>query len=87
MIKIVGTVTENEKLVIKEINDHKSALEELLIILPHDSDLYKQAADDLKDTLKKYQEWWKTNYNKYNWEKGSSDWKILFETNEIIINE
>ena len=48
MIKIVGTVTENEKLVIKEINDHKSALEELLIILPHDSDLYKQAMDLLE---------------------------------------
>jgi len=85
MKKVVGKVTEEEKLAIWEINGHKNALEELLLILPKESPLYNQAVKDMNDTMVKYQEWWDTHYNKYHWEKGDKDWKIIFDTNEIII--
>ena len=85
MKKVVGNVTEEEKLDILEINGHKNSLEELLLILPRASELYCRASNDLRETEVKYQKWWDDHYNKYHWEKGKGDWKIIFETNEIII--
>lgn len=85
MKKVVGIVTEEEKTVIKELNAHKNSLEELLLILPKDDDLYKVALDDMNKTTKEYQEWWNQTYDKYHWEKGEGKWTILFDTNEIII--
>ena len=85
MNKVVGTVTEEEKRAIMEINNHKSALEELLLVLPQNSSLYKEASDDLAQTKEKYLEWWDSHYQKYKWEKGKGDWRIIFESNEIII--
>ena len=85
MKKVVGIVTEEEKNVIKKLNTHKNSLEELLLILPKDDDLYKVALNDMNETTQKYHEWWNQNYDKYHWEKGEGDWKILFDSNEIII--
>lgn len=85
MKKVVGKVTEEEKRSIMEINNHKNSLEELLIILPPDSELYKQAHADLAETRRNFLEWWNVHYQKYQWEKGKEDWRILFETNEIVI--
>lgn len=85
MRKIVGKVTEEEKSVIKGINAHKNSLEELLLSLPEDDELYKIALNDMAETTKKYKEWWNRHYEKYHWEKGEDDWTILFDTNEIII--
>lgn len=87
MKKVVGTVTEEEKAVIKELNAHRNSLEELLLILPKDDELYKIAINDMDETTKKYKEWWNQHYTKYQWEKGEGDWNILFETNEIIIEQ
>lgn len=86
-MKIVGKVTEEEKLIIKKINNHRIALEELLLVLTSDDELYNKAKNDLESTMIQYQEWWNQHYIKYSWEKGISDWKILFDTNEIIIEE
>ena len=85
MKKVVGFVTEEEKAVIKELNAHKNSLEELLLVLPKDDELYNVAIEDMNESLKKYKDWWNQTYNKYHWEKGEGDWKILFGTNEIII--
>lgn len=85
MNKVVGKVTEEEKRSIMEINNHKNSLEELLIILPSDGELYKQASADFAETQKKYLEWWNVHYQKYQWEKGKGDWTIIFESNEIVI--
>lgn len=87
MKKVVGIVTEEEKAVIKELNTHRNSLEELLLILPKDDELYKIALNDMDETTKKYKSWWNQHYNKYLWEKGNGDWKILFDTNEIIIEQ
>lgn len=87
MKKVVGKVTDEEKSAIMRLHNHSCSLEELLMILPENEELYKIALNDLNETKKKYQEWWDTNYSKYKWEKGNSDWSVVFETNEIIINE
>lgn len=85
MRKIVGAVTEEEKNAIRVINNHKCSLEELLMILPDESELRKKARTDLDETNKKYQKWWSDCQAKYQWEKGVGDWTIIFETNEIVI--
>lgn len=86
MRKVVGKVTDEERLAIWEINCHKTALEELLLILPSYDALYEQACNDYKETLSQYQDWWNSSYEKYRWEKGQKDWKIIFSTNEIVID-
>lgn len=86
-MKVVGKVTEEEKLIIKRINNHKIALEELLLVIPKDDELYGKANKDLESTMIQYQEWWNLHYTKYCWRKGSGDWRIIFESNEIIIEE
>lgn len=86
MKQVVGKVTDDERLAIWEINCHKTSLEELLLILPKDSELYLQAYQDYKQTLKQYQDWWDSSYEKYNWKKGTQNWKIIFSTNEIVID-
>ncbi len=86
MKKVVGKVTTEEKMAIWAINSHKNSLDELLQILPKDGDLYKEASLDMEETMRKYQEWWNQGYEKYRWEKGDKNWKIVFDTNEIIID-
>lgn len=86
MKKVVGKVTDNEKKAIMEINSHKNSLEELLHILSPDDDIYEKAKTDLSNTLLRYHNWWNGGYAKYHWEKGTKDWSIIFETNEIIID-
>ena len=86
MKKIVGKVTEEEKRLILDLNNHKNSLNELLLILPIDSDLHKRASADLENTVKKYQEWWNMYSRKYNWESAKNgNWEISFETNEIYL--
>lgn len=85
MKKIVGKVTEEEKLEILAINNHKKSLEELLPILPKEDDLCAEASRDMQETLVKYREWWRRTYTKYQWEKGNKDWELVFETNEILL--
>lgn len=86
MKKVVGKVTDDEKTAIMKINSHKNSLEELLRILSPDDDIYEKAKTDFNNTILKYQDWWNNSYAKYHWEKGTNDWSIIFETNEIIID-
>lgn len=85
MKKIVGKVTEDEKTIIKAINNHKNSLEELLLILDEGDDIYTTVLNELNETRQKYQEWWNENYHKYQWERGEGKWTIVFETNEIVV--
>ena len=85
MKKKVGKVTEDEKREILEINAHKNALEELLMILPRNTAMYARAMEDLHETSRQYQGWWNAFSDKYHWEKGKGNWRIIFDTNEIVI--
>lgn len=85
MKKVVGTVTEDEKLAVMKIYRHLQSLLELLQILHKGDVLYNAVIQDLEETKTNYQEWWNNCYEKYRWEKGESDWKIIFESNEIVL--
>lgn len=85
MKKVVGLVTEDEKNEIKAIYRHKNSLEELILSLPKNSEIYNDVISDLDATMDNYQKWWDICYEKYKWEKGEVDWMIIFETNEIVI--
>ena len=85
MKKVVGIVTEDEKLAVMKIYRHQQALQELLQILQKDDVLYNEVTKDLEETNINYQEWWNNSYEKYQWEKGEADWRIIFESNEIVI--
>jgi len=87
MRKVVGMITEQEKVEIRNLYNHKTGLEELIPILDKNSDTYRKAVSDLKGTIQEYTSWWRTYAEKYHWEKGKKEWTVIFKTNEIVIEE
>lgn len=85
--KIVGSVTEQEKNQIKELFERRNGLDELARILTADNtDLYERLVKDLGETSTKFQNWWDTMSEKYQWEKADGgNWEINFETCEIYL--
>ncbi len=85
--KIVGSVTEQEKNQIKELFERRNGLNELARILTADNtDLYERLVKDLGETSTKFQNWWDTMSEKYQWEKADGgNWEINFETCEIYL--
>lgn len=85
--KIVGSVTEQEKNKIKELFERRNGLNELARILTADNtDLYERLVMDLGETSTKFQNWWDTMSEKYQWEKADGgNWEINFETCEIYL--
>jgi len=85
--KIIGSVTEQEKNQIKELFERRNGLNELAKILTADnSDLYERLVKDLGETSTKFQKWWDTMSEKYQWEKSEGgNWEINFETCEIYL--
>jgi len=85
--KIVGSVTEQEKNQIKELFERRNGLNELARILTDDnSDLYERLVMDLGETSSKFQNWWKTMSEKYQWESfEGGNWEIDFDTCEIYL--
>lgn len=87
MLKRVGKITEEEKIEIRELNNHKMSLEELIPILDTDSEIYKIAVSDREKTIQSYREWWIKHAEKYKWERGKGEWIAIYKTNEIVIEE
>lgn len=87
MLKVVGKISEQEKIEIRNLNNHKIGLEELIPILDKNSMLYKRALADLENTAKLYTNWWKRHAEKYQWERGKREWIVLFKSNEIVIEQ
>lgn len=85
--KIVGSVTEQEKNQIKELFERRNGLNELARILTADNtDLYERLVKDFGETSTKFQNWWDTMSEKYQWEKADGgNWEINFETCEIYL--
>lgn len=85
--KIVGSVTEQEKNQIKELFERRNGLNELARILTADNtDLYERLVKDLGETSTKFQNWWDTMSEKYQWEKADGgNWEINFVTCEIYL--
>lgn len=85
--KIVGHVTVEEKQEIQRLFERRNGLNELAKILTSDNEeLYEKLVKDLGETSTKFQQWWDTMANKYQWESSpNGNWQINFDTNEIVL--
>ncbi len=85
--KVVGHVTDSEKNEIQRLFERRNGLNELAKILtPENEELYERLVKDMGDTTTKFQQWWDSMAQKYQWEGAENgSWEINFQTNEIIL--
>ncbi len=87
MKKLVGQVTLEEKNEIQMLFERRNGLNELAKILTADNaELYEKLVRDMGETGTKFQQWWDSMSQKYNWESvDGGNWEINFETCEIFL--
>lgn len=87
--KIVGQVTPEERDEIQALFERRNGLNELAKIVNADNaELYEKLIADMGATATKFQNWWNTMADKYNWEGiNGGNWEINFETCEIMLVE
>lgn len=85
--KLVGQVTPEEKDEIQRLFERRNGLNELAMILTSDKEeLYEKLVKDMGETGVRFQQWWDTASQKYNWEMTENgNWEINFETCEIFL--
>ena len=85
--RIVGEVTREEKDEILVLFERRNGLNELAKIVTADNtDLYEKLVKDLGETGTKFQQWWDSMADKYQWEsEEGGNWEINFETCEILL--
>lgn len=85
--KLVGQVTVEEKNEIQTLFERRNGLAELAQILTADNaELYEKLVKDMGETGTKFQQWWDTMAQKYQWESvEGGNWEINFETCEIYL--
>lgn len=85
--KLVGQVTPEEKDEIQRLFERRNGLNELAMILtPDKEELYERLVKDMGETGVRFQQWWNTASQKYNWEMTENgNWEINFETCEIFL--
>lgn len=88
--KLVGQVTVEEKNETQTLFERRNGLNELAKILSADNaELYEKLVADMGETGTKFQNWWDSMAQKYQWESApNGNWEINFETCEInlVIN-
>lgn len=86
--KLVGQVTPEEKNEIQALFERRNGLNELAKVLTADNaELYEKLVKDMGETGTKFQNWWDTMAQKYNWESApNGNWEINFDTCEIFLN-
>ncbi len=86
--KLVGQVTPEEKNEIQALFERRNGLNELAKVLTADNaELYEKLVRDMGETGTKFQGWWDTMAQKYNWESSpNGNWEINFDTCEIFLN-
>lgn len=87
MKRVIGQVTPEEKNEIQALFERRNGLNELGKILTADNqELYERLVKDMGETGTKFQQWWDTKAQKYNWESApNGNWEINFETCEISL--
>ena len=87
MKKTIGKVTEQERNEIQALFERRNGLNELAKILTSDNaELYERLVKDMGETGTKFQNWWDSMAQKYNWESAENGhWEINFDTCEIIL--
>ena len=85
--KVVGQVTVEEKNEIQTLFERRNGLNELAKIVTDDNtELYEKLVKDMGETSSKFQSWWDTMAQKYQWESAENgNWQINFETCEIYL--
>lgn len=85
--KLVGQVTPEEKDEIQRLFERRNGLNELAMILtPDKEELYEKLVKDMGETGVRFQQWWNTTSQKYNWEMTENgNWEINFETCDIFL--
>lgn len=85
--KLVGQVTPEEKDEIQRLFERRNGLNELAMILtPDKEELYEKLVKDMGETGVRFQQWWNTASQKYNWEMTENgNWEINFETCVIFL--
>lgn len=85
--KIIGQVTADEKNEIQTLFERRNGLNELAKILTADNiELYEKLVKDLGETNTKFQNWWNTMSDKYQWESvEGGNWEIDFEACSIYL--
>lgn len=85
--KLVGQVTVEEKNEIQALFERRNGLNELAMILTAENEaLYEKLVKDMGETGIKFQAWWDTMAQKYQWESAEGgNWEIDFETCEIYL--
>lgn len=85
--KVVGHVTVEEKNEIQTLFERRNGLNELAKIVTADNtELYEKLVKDMGETGTKFQKWWDTMAQKYQWESAENgNWEINFETCEIYL--
>ena len=84
MKKLIGAVTEEEKLEIQVLFERRNGLTK--IVTGGNEMLYEKLVKDLGETGRKFQDWWDRMSDQYQWEqceKGNRE--INFSTNEIYL--
>lgn len=87
MRKKVGKVTKEECDEIQSLFERRNGLNELAKILTADNnELYERLVKDLSETTSKFQNWWDTTSNKYQWESTvNGSWEIDFNDCSIYL--
>lgn len=85
--KLVGQVTVEEKNEILTLFERRNGLNELAMVLTSENELlYEKLVKDLGETGIKFQAWWDTMAQKYQWESvDGGNWEINFDTCEIYL--
>lgn len=88
MKKLVGSVSEQEKMEIQQLFERRNGLSELAKILTAENEeLYQKLVKDMGETTTRFQHWWDEMSAKYQWERSEKgNWEINFQTNEIFLN-
>lgn len=86
-VKVVGSVTENERDEIQALFERRNGLNELAKVLtPDNEELYEKLVKDLGKTGSDFQNWWTRMANKYSWESDENGhWEIDFNTCVITL--
>lgn len=85
--KLVGQVTVEEKNEIQALFERRNGLNELAMILTAENEaLYEKLVKDMGETGTKFQGWWDSMSEKYQWESAEGgNWEINFETCDIYL--
>ncbi|MDE5791653.1 MAG: CXXX repeat peptide modification system protein [Muribaculaceae bacterium] len=87
MKKEIGRVTEAERDEIQTLFERRNGLNELAKILTVDNtELYEKLVKDMGETGTRFQNWWDSMANKYQWESApDGHWEIDFNDCAIYL--